>query len=247
MHLLRAVCFGLTAGLLAVCGSGCLIGFDAGGLTGGAANRGDAGTGGAGATGSTGGMNAAGDLGLTAACDDFSAYTPGMPLPNWVDGRGTWRVIMMTQGKVLAQTTSSTSRNDRFVAWQGGKDYADASISAVATIADMTDLNCVLSRVQDASNYYALCVEDVGGRNRPSAHEWHLNLVSAGNETRLGSGSIALTSSHAFALRVQGSTLTASVDGDVKPAVTDTTLTHGSIGVSTDDSGGFTSLCTVQQ
>jgi hypothetical protein len=242
MDLFRAFNVGVMAVVIAVCGSGCLIGFDAGRLTGG--SQGDAGTG---ATGGTGAADAPADLGLFAACDDFSTYTPGMQLPNWVDGRGTWRVIMMAQGKVLAQTTAGMNRNDRFVAWQNGKDYTDASISAVATIGDMTDLNCVLSRVQDASNYYALCVEDVGGRNRTPAHEWRLNRMTAGTETRLASGSIAMMGSHTFALRVQGSTLSASVDGDAKPAVTDETLTHGSIGVSTDDSGGFTTLCTVQK
>lgn len=230
----------IVVGLLGLSGSGCLIGFDADRLTSGK-DAAPAGT-----------TDAPADMASTtapngASCDDFSAYMPGTALPNWVDGRGTWRVIMNAQGKVLAQTTDGTSRNDRFVAWLGGKDYTDSSISAVATLSDMTDMNCVLVRLQDAMNYYALCVADVGGRNRPSSHEWRLNLMSAGVETRLASAALTTTGAHTLALRAQGSTLTASVDGAAKPALTDPTFTHGAIGVSTDDYGGFTSLCTVGQ
>ncbi|MDB4969799.1 MAG: hypothetical protein JWN44_5488 [Myxococcales bacterium] len=238
MHVLRAVVTrAVVVGLIALSGSGCLIGFDAGRLTGGAAA--DAGT--------TDASEAPGDLGRLAGCDDFSSYTPGTALPNWIDGRGTWRVIMMAQTKVLAQTTASMSRNDRFLAWQAGKDYTDASISAVATVGNVADANCVLARVQDASNYYALCVQDVSGRNHSPAHEWRLNRMSADVETRLASGSIAVTDSHSFALRVQGSSLIASVDGDPKPTIVDETLLHGALGVSTDDQGGFSTLCIVAQ
>jgi hypothetical protein len=142
------------------------------------------------------------------------------------------------------QTTGTNRRDDVFVAWQGGTDYADVSINATATLA-MTNVNCVLVRVQDASNYYALCMNDLGGRNGPPAQEWRLYLTSAGTDTQLGSGTIATTDSHTLSLRVQGSTLYPSVDGESKLPVTDGTLSHGAVGVRTDDQGGFTTLCTV--
>jgi hypothetical protein len=230
MHALRAA-----VGLTSLLASGCLIGFDAGSLTGGGHPSADSGT------GMTGAADTPADMG-SSACVDFSSYA-GMPLPNWVDGRGTWRVVTMAAGNVLMQTTGTTSRHDVFVAWQGVKDYADVNISATATLA-ITNMNCVLVRIQDALNYYALCVNDVGGRG-PPAQEWRLNVTSAGSDTELASGSIATTDTHAFSLRVQGSTLYPIVDGDAKPAVTNGTFTHGAAGVSTDDQGGFMSLCTV--
>jgi hypothetical protein len=238
MNVLRAV----VVGLIGLSGTGCLIGFDAGRLTGGAADGGSASPGTAGSD-----SPGAGDMSHSpTSCDDFSGYTPGMPLPNWVDGRGTWRVLMMAQGKMLAQTTSPTSRSDRFVAWQAGKDYTDASISAVATLCDQTDMNCVLARVQDATNYYALCVVDAG-RNRTTSHEWRLDKVVAGVETHLAGAAITTNGSHTIAFRVQGSTLNASVDGQGRPAVIDETFSHGLLGVSTDEAGGFMTLCTVGQ
>lgn len=235
MHLCRAA----VIGLFALSGAGCLVGFDANRLTGGGRDAVD-----------LGGTTAAGapaDLGLAAGCIDFASSTPGLALPNWIDGRGTWRVIMMAQGKVLAQTTASTSRDDRFSAWQMGQDYTDATVSAVATVGEASDMNCVLARVQDVSNYYALCLHDVGGHSSTPGHQWRLLRMSADVANELASGDVTVTSSHTFALRVQGATLTATVDGDVKPAVTDASYTQGSLGVSTDVEGDFTSLCMVTQ
>jgi hypothetical protein len=237
MNVLRAA-----TGLVAIFASGCLIGFDADRLTGG----GDAGSGG----GAHGTPDApAADMATAPAnCDDLMNYMAGSQLTNWVDGRGTWRVAVMAQGKALIQTTGSTSRNDRFVAWRGAHDVADTTVRAVAVLdGNPTDLNCVLVRVLDASNYYALCVEDVGGRNRPETHQWSVYSVVAGTQTRLGGAAIPTAASHSLSLTAQGAMLLSTVDGDAKPAVTDTALTHGFVGVATDDGGGFSSLCTGDQ
>jgi hypothetical protein len=224
-------------GLIATLTSGCLIGFDSNRLAGGR----DAGTGGAAGASVP---DAGADLG-PSICDELSPYAPGVPLTNWVEGSGTWRVVVMAQGKVLIQTDNSMSRDDRFVAWRVGADVADATVSAVALLGgSTTDLNCVLVRVVDVADYYALCVQDVGGRNQPSMRQWTLLSVVGGTETQLDGAVIPAAASHLLSLRAQGTTLTATVDGDVKTVIDDSALTHGSVGVSTDDGGGFFNLCT---
>jgi hypothetical protein len=235
-------------GVSALWASGCVIGFDAGTLTGGTGGGNNSGAAdlAGNASNSTGNGADTPDMApASSACINFGAYADGTPLPNWVDGKGTWRVAATAAGKALTQTTAAVNRSDIFVGWQGGKDYADVSISAVANLGNMTDMNCVLARVQDSSNYYSLCVNESGGRHGPLTHEWRVNVMSAGTETQLGTGTIAVTASHTFTLRVQAGTLYPSVDGAVQLPVTDATFTHGFAGVRTDDQGGFMSLCTV--
>ncbi len=242
-----AVCFARAViGLNVLFASGCLIGFDSSRLTGG----GETGSGGnhGGASAPADMLPAPADMGgvpVASACDDLSPYMPGAQLTDWVQNKGSWIVTMMAQGKVLIQTTSSTSRHDRFVAWRGGKDVADVTVSSVALLdGNPTDVNCVLARVADAANYYALCVENVGGHMGPQMRQWTIDSVVGGTETSLASATIPIAPSHVLSLKVQGTTLTATVDGDTKPPVSDGALAHGFVGVSTDNGGGFFNLCT---
>ena len=180
----------------------------------------------------------------SSACVDFSSYT-GMPLPNWVDGRGTWRVATIAQGTVLMQTTGSMSRDDVFVAWQGGKDYGDVTIMASATLA-ITDMNCVLARVQGALDYYALCVNDVSRRNGPPAHEWRLNLSVRRHTTRSSPAAASPSPTRTCSrCACRARCCTRRSTATPSPPSPTATFAHGAAGVSTDDQGGFMSLCTV--
>lgn len=235
--------------VIAMSASGCLIGFDAHRITGGGGNGGTPTSPGSGGTPMSPASGApVGDMGgasTTLSCDDLAPYLPGAQLSDWVAGKGTWTVTMMAQGKVLVQTTSSTSYHDRFIAWRSGQSLGDVTINSVALLdGNPTDLNCVLARVVDGSNYYSLCVQDVGGRNRPPTRQWSLNSVVSGTETSLASATIPTAPSHVLSFKLQGTTLTATVDGDPKPPITDTSFAHGSVGVSTDNGGGFFNLCT---
>jgi hypothetical protein len=211
------------AGLLA---SGCLIGFDATRLTGG-----DAGGG-----GSAGGGGAS-DLG--AGCSNFSAYAAGAQLPNWVDARGTWRVVLMNDAHALGQTDPGWN-GARYVSWYEARQFTDVDVSAVAV--GQGAEACVLARVQDASTYYAACARDGDSRHPP---EWRINLSVAGTVTRLSSGSLASGSVHILSLGVRGSRLTASIDETQQISVDDFTLTSGNVGVSTDENAAFTTYCMV--
>jgi hypothetical protein len=233
MHVLRAV-----LGLIAILASGCLIGFDANRLTGGR----DAGSGAGAASGAADTPTV--DMGA-AACNVLSTYTPGQSLTNWVEGRGSWLVATTAQGKALIQTDSSSGRHDRFFAWRDAYDVADTTVSAVVMLdGNPTDLNCVMARVVDAYNYYALCVEEVGGRNGPATLQWSVYSVLQGSENELASAPIATALVHSLQLRTQGNMLLPTVDGVAQPAVTDDSLSDGSVGVATDNGGGFLSLCT---
>jgi hypothetical protein len=213
------------AGLLA---SGCLIGFDADRLTGG-----DAGGGSGGGSGSSAG----GDLG--GGCDNFSAYAAGAQLPDWVDGRGTWRVVLMNGAHALGQTDPGWN-GSRYVSWYDGQPFTDVDVSAVA--AAQGNEACVLARVQDASTYYAACARDGDSRHPP---EWRINLNVGGTVTRLSSGSLTSAGAHRLSLGVRGSRLTASIDDSPAVSVDDTTLASGNVGVSSDENGAFTTYCMV--
>ena len=237
MYVLRAM-----LGLIAIVASGCLIGFDDNRLIGGR----DAGSGGAAGASSGAGDTPTVDMSTAAAaCNELSTYMPGQSLTNWVEGRGSWLVATTAQGKALIQTDSSSGRHDRFFAWRDAYDVADTTVSAVVMLdGNPTDLNCVMARVVDAYNYYTLCVEEVGGRNGPATLQWSVYSVLQGSENELASAPIPTAPAHSLQLRTQGAMLLPTVDGVPQPAVSDDSLSDGSVGVATDNGGGFLSLCT---
>jgi len=234
--------------LIAVCAplalTGCVIGFDTAALSNG--RKEDGGT-------ATGGNPAAGDmltapapvadLGTSSLCFDFSTYSAGDAIPDWTDGRGTWRIMDMPAGHALGQTDASNSFGDRFVTWNGTHDWADATVSTVARLADQTNENCVVTRLQDASNFYALCLTNGLSFNSPGP-AWRLKRVVDDFERTLASGSIdGSAAPHTLTLRAQGSTLTPSIDGATYGSFHDSTFVHGAMGLGTDVAGVFTLMC----
>jgi hypothetical protein len=236
-------------GLLA--SSGCLIGFDPAPLTGGAHGGGNDGATAPAPIGDAGGGPASGpvpdNLGPASRCYDFSTYAEGAAVPNWVDGRGTWRTVVTQVGTLLGQTDSSSTTPARFVTWEGMDDWTDAGISAVITISERTDEVCVALHVQDADNFHALCLEKMGRRGDPPTFEWRLQRVVGGSVTTLANGGIDGGSApHTLTLRAKGPSLTPSIDASVQPSVTDGTLTHGSVGLTTNWTGRFGMMCVVR-
>jgi hypothetical protein len=220
VHWFKEIC---QLALIVVASPGCLIGFDANRLTGGA----------------EGGAPAS-DLG--SGCDDFSTYATGERVPNWIDGRGTWRVVLTGDGHALTQMDDVWS-GERYVAWYGGKQFTDVDVSAIVSMQASTAEACVLVRVQDASTYYALCTHAADDRH--PTPEWRLNRMTGGTSTRLSSGTLGDAASHLLGLGAHGSRLSAVVDGAQVVAYEDGTLSNGNVGVSTDWSGVFTTFCMV--
>jgi hypothetical protein len=181
-------------------------------------------------------------------CRDFAAWTAGAAVPNWVDGRGTWRITSTSQGPALGQIeTTDNGGPYRFVTWDGSRRFADCTASSATVLSDQASENCVLSRVQDASNFYALCLKEASHRRQmgPPQYEWVLERVVSDSETRLAGGNldIAPGTSHSLILNARGASLTALLDRVAQPVVIDTTYSNGAVGLATDGAGGFSTFC----
>jgi hypothetical protein len=224
--------------------SGCLIGFNADRLTGGGGGQPAAAGGGSAADMAVGDM-----IAPRPGCRDFSGFTAGSAVPNWIDGHGTWRVVTTAQGSMLGQTAASGYQGERFVGWDGNTRGPDLTVETVARLSDHTNENCVLLRGQDTMNYYALCLKD-GGQRRNQQQQpptWALNRVVSGEATQLSYGALDETlPTHVLTLGARGSSLFVTVDGVAMPVVNDTTYVDGSVGLSTDDSGTFATFCAVK-
>jgi hypothetical protein len=227
--------------------AGCMLGFDEHKLRGGDPSDPAAIDGGSGvATPTPDGSGLPVAPVVPPACDNFASYASGAAIPNWVDGQGTWRVMMVdAQTHGLGQTAASTSHNELFVGWYDTPDWTDETVQATVTPTDSGPDNCVLARVTSASSFYKLCIRTDHGRQQQMPQtSWDLQRVDGGSQTQLaGANGGATSGPHTLILGAHGSTLAITVDGVAQPNVTDAMLPKGAVGLATESSGPFVLLC----
>jgi hypothetical protein len=178
---------------------------------------------------------------VPAGCQPFAMSEAGQRPAAWNEARGTWRVAISDGEAWLRQESTSQSQGADYIAWTGDSSWRDQRISARIKPSGIYSDDCVLVRYQAPSYYYALCLD-----LRDDASNWE--LVRRNDQSKpsvLASGALTDPTRlvHELSLRATGSMLFATVDGEAKPAVTDTTLPQGAAGLSTEENGRFATVC----
>jgi hypothetical protein len=235
--------------------SGCFIGFDdhklRNGSDGGASSSGggaaDDPAGGSPGTPPGSGSGNPGPSSGIPSCDDFSGYADGASIPHWVEGRGTWRIVAGPP-RGLGQMSPTDQSHLLYLGWYDATAWTDQIVTAVLAPVDEWADNCALARVSDSDNFYALCVsaQHNGHMGGGSSWGWNLKKLVAGSETSLVRGSLSAGVQHTVSLGVHGVTLSATVDGQKQPDVTDSDLSRGAAGLGTESSGVFVHMCAGQ-
>lgn len=177
-----------------------------------------------------------------SACDPFNPATVGQRPAQWNEARGMWRVAMSDGEAWLKQESPPQAQSPDFVAWTGDPAWRDQRISARVKHSGVNSDDCVIVRYQSPSYYYALCIDQ---RDAGLTAEWQVvRRTDQGRPTVLASGPVDATRLvHELALRATGPILLATVDGEVKSAVSDTTFPQGAVGLSTEENSAFATVC----
>lgn len=201
------------AAALCAC-AGCLSGLDEGPLTNG--NRSDF------AQQADGGF---------APCDDFSNDRPGVPPSGWNQLVGMWSVVQVASGHALAQIGAPDNVLNII---REGQNWQNLDVTASVDTGGTTD--CVLARLLDAGNYYALCLA-----NRTA---WTLEAHVGGVATILDQGTHDPGSgSYTLDLKVIASQLTGSISGFPVTTQSDSQIDRGAVGVGTRGLSDFPKVC----
>jgi hypothetical protein len=162
--------------------------------------------------------------------DDFEADPLGAFPPNWTLVAGTWSV-QLDGTQVLQQTDPSTSAEKRVLAgstaWTDYVFQVDVKPGANSVASGLQ----IIVRESDASNYYSFGL---------FSNTWYLKKKVGGNQTTITQGNFAFTSQfYTMIFSVQGTALSGSINGITLFNTTDTSLTHGQIGLSTKAQSEF--------
>src|SRR5579883_2719393 len=160
----------------------------------------------------------------TLFTDNFESDALGTFPLNWTLVSGSWSV-QLDGSQVLEQTNTSTSSESRVLAGSAGwTDYvfqADVRPGANAPALGLQ----IIARLKDSNNYYSFGLY---------SNTWYLKKRVAGNQTTITQGNFTYTSQfYTFTFSLQGSTISAAINGTTVTTVTDTSLSSGMIGFST--------------
>ncbi len=165
--------------------------------------------------------------------DTFESDAIGAFPAGWTAVSGGGWSVQLDGSHVLKQTDTSTSAEHEIsVGSSAWTDYTvQADIKPGAN--DLSKSTVLMARYVDADNHYSLLLKNHS--------EWYLGKVAGGNWTTLGQGSFSYTSSmfYTFALSVQGSTISASINGVTRATRTDTRFPTGKIALSTKATSEF--------
>ncbi len=160
----------------------------------------------------------------TLFTDNFESDALGAFPLNWTLVSGSWSV-QLDGSQVLEQTNTSTSSESRVLA--GSANWADYVFQAdVKPGANAPALGLqIIARLKDSNNYYSFGLY---------SNTWYLKKRVAGNQTTITQGNFTYTSQfYTFTFSLQGSTISAAINGTTVTTVTDTSLSSGMIGFST--------------
>jgi hypothetical protein len=160
----------------------------------------------------------------TLFADNFESDTLGAFPPNWTLVSGSWSV-QLDGTQVLEQTNTSTSSESRVLAGSAG--WTDYVFQAdVRPGPNNPSLGFqIIARLTDSNNYYSFGL---------FSNTWYLKKRVAGTQTTITQGNFTYTSQfYTFIFSLQGSSISAAINGTTVASVTDTSLSSGMIGFST--------------
>jgi hypothetical protein len=167
-----------------------------------------------------------------APCDDFFEDALGAAPTGWNQLVGTWNVVQVANGHAMAQVGAPA--NVLAVISEGEPGWRNLVVTASVETGGTTD--CVLARLQNASNYYAFCLVD--------GTSWALQANVGGVLTTLDSGPYDPGSNrYDLELRVIATQLVGSVNGMQIVTHSDSQLDHGALGVGTRAFSDFPKVC----
>jgi hypothetical protein len=165
-------------------------------------------------------------------CDDFASDPVGPIAAGWSSLVGIWTVVPFGAGHSLGQQGLPGGLS---IATEGGAGWRDLTVNATVENAAGA-LDCVLARVQDQDNYYALCLLQ--------RTEWSITTRVGGISYTALSGTRASNQAEAMlSLDVTGPTLAAMIDGSAVGTATDSRLDHGLVGIATQGASVFPQVC----
>jgi hypothetical protein len=190
--------------------------------------------------------------GTSTSCESFDTGPVGQLPEGWHEAHGTWRVAWADGARWLQQQAQPQQMEPEFVVWTGDQTWTDLEITAHVKVIGGRSDDCVLARYQpDTGNYYSLCIDNrMGGGGGPGGGStdprWELSLHNNDQQQQLATGPFAdpAAAAHDLGLRASGGTLLATIDGVSQPPVVEKTLSQGAPGLSTEDDGRFTQVCT---
>jgi hypothetical protein len=153
--------------------------------------------------------------------DDFESDALGAFPANWSQVSGSWSV-QQDGTHVLEQTNPDTSAEKRVLAgsvnWTDYVFQVDVKPGANSPSSGLQ----IIARLSDSSNYYSFGLW---------SNTWYLKKRVAGTQTELAEGSFSFTSQfYTMTFSLQGTTLSAALNGKTVITKTDTSLSHGMIG-----------------
>jgi hypothetical protein len=157
----------------------------------------------------------------TLFSDNFESY-PLASLPAaWTPVSGSWSV-QQDGTQVLEQTNPDTSAEKRVLAgsvnWTDYVFQADVKPGANSPSSGLQ----LVARETDSNNYYSFGLW---------SNTWYLKKRVAGTQTELASGNFTFTSQfYTLTFSLQGTTLSATINGSTVVTLTDTSLSSGQIG-----------------
>ncbi|MGH2486634.1 MAG: hypothetical protein ACRDHE_11535, partial [Ktedonobacterales bacterium] len=173
--------------------------------------------------------------GTTLYSDDFESDQLGAVPVGWTIEVGTSWPVTLDGTQVLKQ--AQTSLSPLYGIYAGSSAWTDYSVSAsIKPGAGSTSYGGLVSldaRRQDVNNFYTLLVKN--------GNAWYLGKKVAGNFTTLASGftSYGTTTWYSWTLTVNGTTISASINGATLSTVTDRAFSSGNIGFKTHAQSEF--------
>lgn len=155
--------------------------------------------------------------------DDFEADALGSVPSNWTIVSGSWSV-QQDGSHVFERTDTSTTSEGRVLAgsvsWDNYVYQADVKPGANASANGFQ----LIARYIDGSNYYSFGLFN---------NTWYVKKRVGGTQTTAATGNFAFTNQfYTLTFSLQGTTLSASINGMTLVTTTDTSLSRGMIGLS---------------
>ena len=162
----------------------------------------------------------------TLFADNFETDTLGAPPRGWTVVNGAYWTVQPDGGAVLQQGDPDTSQ--LYTIKAGSSAWTDYTVQASVKPGanDLSQTSDIMARYTDDNNHYSLLLKNDS--------EWYLGMRSGGTWTTFAQGSFPYANQfYTLALTVNGSTISAAINGSTVATVKDSTLSSGQIAFST--------------